>query len=69
MQIDSSKNIVAKFIWLSLGIIFLIIGLIGLILPVLPGFLFLIPAAFCFAKASSKFHAFIKRNKLIGKYF
>ncbi len=63
------KNYIAKIIWFSFGVIFLILGLIGLLLPIIPGFLFLIPSVFCFAKSSEKFHEFIKRNRLIGKYF
>ena len=69
MKIETTPNLISRFLYLSFGFIFLIIGLIGLVLPVLPGFVFLIPAIICFAKGSSNFNKMIKRNKLIGKYF
>ena len=63
------KNKTLKIIYLTFGIIFLFIGLIGLIMPVIPGFIFLIPAVTCFAKASGRFHGWISRSKRFGKYF
>ena len=42
--------------------IFLAIGLIGLILPIIPGILFLALAAFLLAKISSRFAFFLHNN-------
>ena len=36
------------------GVAFLLLGLVGLVLPILPGFLFLFAAAACFAFASPR---------------
>ena len=66
---QSSKSLTAKLIWFIFGIIFLLLGLVGILFPIIPGFLFLIPAFYCFAKASSKIHDVLKRNRFIGKYF
>ena len=42
--------------------IFLIIGLVGLILPIIPGILFLAMAAFLLTKISSRFAFFLQHN-------
>jgi uncharacterized membrane protein YbaN (DUF454 family) len=69
MKLAPVKNGIAKILYLSFGIIFLVIGVIGLLLPVLPGWLFLIPAIFCFAKASLVFNNWLRRRKSLQKYF
>lgn len=69
MKITPVKSTIGKLFYLSFGFLFLMIGIIGLILPVLPGWIFLIPAAFCFAKSSRHLHNFFKKRKRFGKYF
>ncbi|MEQ8861054.1 MAG: DUF454 family protein [Pseudomonadales bacterium] len=48
---------VRKLLLLLAGVGLLLLGLIGLVLPVLPGVLLLIGAAGCFSLASDRFHA------------
>ncbi|MBK7965389.1 MAG: YbaN family protein [Bacteroidetes bacterium] len=43
-----------KPIWITFGIIFVVVGIIGIILPLMPGLVFFILASFCFAKGSPK---------------
>lgn len=69
MKLEPAKSGFAKIIYLSFGIIFLVIGVIGLLLPLLPGWLFLLPAAFCFAKVSSGFNNWLRKRKSFQKYF
>jgi hypothetical protein len=69
MRLEPAKSKTAKLIYLSFGILFLIIGIVGLLLPILPGWLFLIPAALCFAKTSSGFNRWLKKRKSFQKYF
>jgi hypothetical protein len=69
MKLEPAKSRTARLIYLTFGIIFLIIGLIGLLLPVLPGWLFLIPSALCFAKASSFLNRWLRKKKSLKKYF
>jgi len=69
MKLEPTKSKTAKFFYLSFGILFLMIGIIGLLLPILPGWLFLIPSALCFAKSSSVFNKWLKRRKSFQKYF
>ena len=43
-----------KLIYLTLGIIFLALGVVGLIIPVLPGALFLVGALYLLSRGSSR---------------
>ena len=69
IKVIPSNNKFIKFMYLSLGIFFVIIGMLGLIIPVMPGFIFLIPGAYFLAKASTRLHDRMRRHKHIGKYF
>jgi uncharacterized membrane protein YbaN (DUF454 family) len=69
MKLEPAKSRTAKLFYLVSGFIFLIIGLIGLLLPILPGWLFLIPSALCFAKASSFLNKWLRKRKSLQKYF
>ena len=69
MKVEPVKSKTARLFYLLLGFIFLIIGIIGLLLPILPGWLFLVPAAWCFAKTSSAFNKWLGKRKSLQKYF
>jgi uncharacterized protein len=69
MKIEPVKSKTARLFYLLLGFVFLIIGVIGLLLPILPGWLFLVPAAWCFAKTSSAFNKWLGKRKWFQKYF
>lgn len=53
-----------KIIYLIIGFISLILGSIGVILPVLPTTPFLLLSAFCFAKSSQRVHNWFLSSKL-----
>jgi len=69
MKLEPAKSKTARLFYLSFGIIFLIIGVIGLLLPILPGWLFLFPSVFCFAKSSSILNKWLRKRKSLKKYF
>ena len=69
MKVEPVKSKTARLFYLLLGFIFLIIGIIGLLLPILPGWLFLVPAAWCFAKTSSAFNKWLRKRRSLQKYF
>jgi uncharacterized protein len=66
-NINAFKNPVIRTILLVSGFIFLILGVIGAILPILPTTPFIILAAACFARSSQKFYDLLYNNKFFGK--
>ncbi|MCJ7854908.1 YbaN family protein [Lachnospiraceae bacterium NSJ-143] len=57
-----------KIIYMVLGTIFLILGLIGLALPVVPQVPFLLTAVYFLSKGSPRFEKWIKETGLYKKY-
>jgi uncharacterized membrane protein YbaN (DUF454 family) len=57
-----------KYCFITLGIISLCLGTLGIFLPVLPTTPFLLLSAFLFGKSSKKCYDFIVNNKVFGKY-
>ncbi len=57
-----------KYIYISLGILCIILGSIGVVTPVLPTTPFLLLAAFLFSRSSEKLHNMLMKNKVFGKY-
>ncbi|MGX5377700.1 YbaN family protein [Ligilactobacillus sp. LYQ135] len=57
-----------KTCWLIVAIIFFVLGIIGLIFPVIPQVPFLLIAFFSLSKGSPKFHAWIRERKFYQKY-
>lgn len=62
------SNSALKPLILACGFIFVGLGVIGIVLPVLPTTPFLLLAAFCFARSSEKWHNWLMTNKLFGDY-
>ncbi|MCU0827310.1 MAG: YbaN family protein [Tabrizicola sp.] len=53
-------------IWLTLGLVFLGVGLLGVVLPVVPTTPFLLVAAGCFAKSSPRLHGWLLLHPTFG---
>ena len=54
--------------WLGLGLLLTIIGLIGIIVPGLPTTPIMILAAACFFKSSEKLYTWVIQNKYFGEH-
>lgn len=55
-----------KSLYLFFGFTCLLLGAIGVVLPLLPTTPFIILAAFCFSKSSKKFHDMLLNHRLFG---
>lgn len=58
---------VKRVIYLVIGTLALVLGAIGLFLPVLPTTPFVILAAACYLRSSKRMHAWILRSELFGE--
>lgn len=57
-----------RFIWIMLGCLCLVLGTIGVVLPILPTVPFYLATLFCFAKGSEKLHTWFLGTKLYEKH-
>jgi len=62
----TSGSRAARVLWLALGFALLGLGVVGLILPVMPGTVFLILAAGCFARGSPRLEAWLLAHPKLG---
>jgi uncharacterized protein len=56
-----------RIIYFSLGWVMVALGVIGLVMPLMPGAVFLIVAAWCFARSSPRFEAWLLDHPTFGK--
>ncbi|MCY7009160.1 YbaN family protein [Fusobacterium simiae] len=56
-----------KKIYICVGLLSVVLGIIGAFLPVMPTVPFLLVALFCFERSSKKYHNMILNNKYFGK--
>ena len=61
-------NRIKKIIFVIVGFISLLLGIIGTVLPILPTVPFLLLASYCFARGSNKFEVWFKSSKIYKKY-
>ena len=57
-----------KILFITLGIIFMSIGMVGVVVPVLPTTPFIILASVCFVKGSERFDRWFKGTKIYKDY-
>ncbi len=50
----------------SAGVIFVVVGAIGMVVPMMPGTVFLILAAWCFTRSSPRFEHWLLTNRYLG---
>ena len=61
-------NRIKKIIFVIVGFISLLLGIIGTVLPILPTVPFLLLTSYCFARGSKKFDDWFKSSKIYKKY-
>lgn len=57
-----------KKVYLVCGIICVLVGAIGIVLPILPTTPFLLLAAYLFLRSSPKFYFWLISNRMLGRY-
>ena len=57
-----------RLLWVVAGLVFTVLGLLGLFLPLMPGTVSLIIAAFCFARSSPRLHDWLVNHRHMGPY-
>ena len=55
-----------RLLWAMAGVLFVAVGTIGVILPLLPTTPFLLLAAYCFAHSSPKLHDWLLNHRSFG---
>lgn len=61
-----SRAAIYQKLLFAAGLVFLVIGAIGMVVPMLPGTVFLILAAWCFTRSSPRFEAWLLNHRYLG---
>jgi uncharacterized protein len=59
---------ITRALWLAVGLVCVGLGAIGMVLPILPTTPFLLAAAACFCKSSTRMYDWLLSNKWFGEY-
>ena len=57
-----------RYLYLISGFLLVVIGVIGIFLPILPTTIFLILASACFVKSSPQANEWLRNHKILGAY-
>jgi hypothetical protein len=63
-----SRTVLGRILWIAAGTFFLMIGLIGIAIPLLPTTPFLLLAAACYLRGSRRMYNWLLENRIFGKY-
>lgn len=58
----------ARLLFTILGTLFLLVGILGIVLPLLPATPFLLLASACYVRGSQTLHSWLMSHKYLGTY-
>ena len=61
------RKVLVKALWIGFGWFFVLLGVLGMFLPLLPTTIFFIIALFFFAESSPRFHRMLLENRWFGE--
>jgi uncharacterized membrane protein YbaN (DUF454 family) len=61
-------DVFARLFFNILGTLFLLVGIVGIVVPLLPATPFLLLASTCYVRGSQTLHRWLMRNKYVGTY-
>lgn len=65
-DVRKHRSLTVRLVFLALGTLFVVLGIAGVFLPVLPTTPFMLLAAACYARASVRFYNWLLNNRLFG---
>lgn len=65
---EHHRGKLSRTLWTAAGTIFLSLGAVGIVIPLLPTTPFLLLAAACYARGSERMYNWMMTNKYFGKY-
>lgn len=57
-----------RILWVVAGTFFLAVGVAGVVLPILPGTVFLFAASACYLRGSERLHAWLVNHRVLGRH-
>lgn len=67
-EMNRTSSRLRRALWTVAGSFFLILGIIGIFLPILPTTPFLLLAAFCYFRGSERMYKWLLSNRWFGEY-
>jgi uncharacterized membrane protein YbaN (DUF454 family) len=68
IRLKGVLNRFKRFLFVTFGLMFLGLGIVGYVLPGMPGTIFLIIAAALFVRSSDRLYNFVVKNRLFGRH-
>jgi uncharacterized membrane protein YbaN (DUF454 family) len=68
VRCENKGRKVTRTLWFAVGLVCVVLGAIGMVLPILPTTPFLLAAAGCFCKSSTKMYNWLLNNRWFGDY-
>jgi len=68
VKYEKKEQKIIRALWLAVGLVCVGLGAIGIVLPILPTTPFLLAAAACFCKSSTRMYDWLLSNRWFGEY-